>query len=50
MPVHSVMPPLTVRVALLLVGAIAGSAALAVPRLARALRSTDSVGKRGAAR
>lgn len=49
-PAHSVVPSLTVRVALLLVGAIAGSLALAAPRLARALRSPDRVGKRGAAR
>lgn len=49
-PAHSVMPPLTVRVALLLAGAIAGSLALAAPRLARMLRSPDRVGKRGVTR
>ena len=46
-PGHSVVPPMTVRVALLLGGVIAGSLALAAPRLAHIRRSPDRRGKRG---
>jgi putative oxidoreductase len=49
-PIRSVVPSLTVRLALLLGGAIAGSLALAAPRVSRALRSPHRVGKRGATR
>lgn len=38
-PAHAALPPLTIRLALLLIGAIAGSAALAEPHVARVLRS-----------
>jgi putative oxidoreductase len=47
---HSVLPPLTIRMALLLAGAVIGSLALAEPRLARMLRSDRRLPKRGATR
>lgn len=50
-PVHSAVPPLTIRLALLLAGAIAGSLALTAPHLSRIRRSSDHrVGKGGVTR